>query len=282
MEVFDSEGKSIFDATPKKKKKYVLYLFKLNRDEETRIRTIEKAIQNSLSDHILVRFEDPNEALKALLVKNIELIFIDSSLFEDDKISIDFGVECKKRKKCPLFFIAKNEAILIKEYRKKLAYYEELDDYFKDPIDFVEVTRKLKRASANIGRKAKRFSLEIPIKLYRLNDDKYYNAILNDISLVGFGISMQGDEMLTANEQVKIKVPISEFKLFHPTYGEFLPISGKVRRISINGRIFGCSIEFSTPMQTEVLMNLIEKVTRRMRMIKIAEKPKKPVDPVPL
>ena len=47
MEVFDAEGKSIFDSAPKKKKRYVLYLFKLTRDDETRIRTVEKAIQNS-------------------------------------------------------------------------------------------------------------------------------------------------------------------------------------------------------------------------------------------
>ena len=111
MEVFDAEGKSIFDITPKKKKRYVLYLFKLSRDDETRIRTVEKAIQTALNEHILVRFEDPNEALKALLVKNIEIIFIDYSLFNDDNISVDFGVECKKRKKCPLFFVAKNEEI---------------------------------------------------------------------------------------------------------------------------------------------------------------------------
>lgn len=282
MEVFDAEGKSIFDSEPKKKKRYVLYLFKLSRDDETRIRTVEKAIQNALSEHILVRFEDPNEALKALLVKNIGVIFIDSSLFDNDKISIDFGVECKKRKKCPLFFIAKNEDILIKEYRNKLAFYEELDDYFKEPIDFFEITRKLKRASATVGRKAKRFSLGIPIKIYRLNEDKYYNATLNDISLVGFGISIEGEDMLKTNEQIKIKVPLTEFHLFHPHYGEFLPISGKVRRISINGHIFGCSIEYSTPMQMELLMNLMKKVTRKMRMVKIAEKPKKEVDPVPV
>jgi hypothetical protein len=35
-------------------------------------------------------------------------------------------------------------------------------------------------------------------------------------------------------------------------------------------------------MQLEVLMNLLEKVTRKMRMVKIAEKPKKEVDPVPV
>jgi hypothetical protein len=282
MEVFDAEGKSIFDNTPKKKKVYVLFLFKLSRDDETRIRTVEKAIQNALSEHILIRFEDPNEGLKALLVKNIEIIFIDSSLFDDDKISIEFGVECKKRKKCPIFFIAKDDEILIQEYRKNLSLYEEFDDYFKEPIDFIEITRKLKRASLTRGRKAKRFSLNIPIKLYRLNTDKIYNVLLSNLSLVGFGIILSSDEMFKMNEQVKIKVPLFEFNIFHPLYGEFLPVSGKIRRVSINGKNIGLSLEYSTPMQIEVLMNLLEKVTRRMRMIKIAEKPKEEKDSVPV
>ncbi len=281
MEVFDAEGKSIFDITPKKKKRYVLFLFKLSRDDETRIRTIEKAIQNALSEHVLIRVEEPNEGLKALLVKNVEIVFIDSSLFADDKISVEFGYECKKRRKCPIFFIAKSEEVLIQEYRKTLSLYEEFDDYFKDPIDFIEISRKLKRASITIGRRAKRFSLDIPIKIYRLNTDKIYSVILSDLSLVGFGVMLTTDEMFKSNEQVKIKVPLSEFNLFHPQYGEFLPISGKVRRVSINGKNIGFSIEYSTPMQIEVLMNLLEKVTRRMRMVKIAEKPKIEKDPVP-
>lgn len=281
MEVFDAEGKSIFDIAPKKKKRYVLYLFKLTREDETRIRTIEKAIQNALSEHILVRFEDPNEALKALLVKNIEIIFIDYSLFDDDNITIDFGVECKKRKKCPLFFVAKNEEELVKRYREKLSLYEEFDDYFKDPIDFIEISRKIKRAATTIGRRARRFSLGIPIKVYRLNSDSYEDVILNDISLVGFSLSITNDHFFKTNEQIKIKVPINEFNLFHPQYGDFLPISGKVRRISINGKNIGCSIEYTTPMQFEVLMNLLEKVTRKLRMTKIAEKKPKEIDPVP-
>ncbi len=282
MEVFDAEGKSIFDITPKKKKRYVLYLFKLSRDDETRIRTVEKAIQTALNEHILVRFEDPNEALKALLVKNIEIIFIDYSLFNDDNVSVDFGVECKKRKKCPLFFVAKNEETLVKKYREKLSLYEEFDDYFKEPIDFIEISRKIKRASTTIGRRAKRFSLGIPLKVYRLNSDIYEDVILNDVSLVGFSLGLKNEHFFKTNEQVKIKIPLHDFNLFHPQYGEFLPIAGKVRRISINGKNIGCSIEHSTPMQIEVLMNLLEKVTRRLRMQKIAEKPKEEVDPVPV
>ncbi|APJ02703.1 PilZ domain-containing protein [Silvanigrella aquatica] len=282
MEVFDSEGKSIFDITPKKKKRYVLFVFKLSREDESRIRTIEKAIQHALPEHVLIRIEDPNEGLKALLVKNIEIIFVDSSIFGSDKVSVEYGLECKKRKKCPIFFIAQSEETLIQEYRKTLALYEEFDDYFNEPIDFIEISKKLKRASLTLGRRARRFSLDIPITVYRLNNDKLYNFMLSDLSLVGFGIKINNDELMNTNEQVKIKLPLSEFKLFHPQYGEFLPLSGRVRRISIDGKIAGCSIEHMTPMQIEVLMNLLEKVSRRLRMARIAEKPIIEKDPVPV
>ncbi|KAB8030616.1 PilZ domain-containing protein [Fluviispira multicolorata] len=273
MEVFDAEGKSIFDIQPKKKKRYILFLFSLKREDESRIRTIEKAIQTAVSDFIMIRFEDPNEGLKALLVKNIEIVFIDSSLFNDDKTSIDFAVECKKRKKCPIFFIAKDEKVLIQEYREKLYLYEEFDDYFYDPIDFVEISKKLKRAAANLGRRAKRFSLGLPIKLFRLNTNEEIKIILSDISLVGFGIILRNDDIFKKNEQVRITVPLEEFKIFHPQYGEFLPLSGKARRISIDGKRVGFSIEHLTQMQIELLMNILETVTRRMNMIKIAKKP---------
>ncbi|BBH51904.1 PilZ domain-containing protein [Fluviispira sanaruensis] len=272
MEVFDAEGKSIFDVQPKKKKKYILFLFSLKKEDETRIRTIEKAIQTAVSDFIMIRFEDPNEGLKALLVKNIEIVFIDSSLFNDDKTSIDFAVECKKRKKCPIFFIAKDDKALIQEYREKLYLYEEFDDYFHEPIDFVEICKKLKRAAATLGRRARRFSIGLPIKIFRLNSNEELIVMLSDISLVGFGIILKDDEIFRKNEQVKITVPLAEFKIFHPQYGEFLPISGKVRRISIDGKRVGCSIEHITQMQLELLMNILELVTRRMNMIRIAQK----------
>ncbi|RDB35315.1 PilZ domain-containing protein [Spirobacillus cienkowskii] len=281
MEVFDAEGKSIFDITPKKKKRYVLFLFKINRDNETRIRTIEKAIQNSLPEHILIRFEDANEGLKALLVKNIELIFVDYSLFDNDKISVEFALECKKRRKCPIFFTAKEDLVLIQEYRKTLFLYEELDDYFKEPIDFVEVSKKIKRISIAPARKAKRFSLNIPVQIYRLNDNQNYKVILSDISLVGFGIILPKSEKFVTNEQFRIKIPLQEFKIFHPQYGEFLPLSGKIRRISISGTNIGFSLENSTPMQIEALMNLLEKVTRKMRMLTLAEEPKEEFAKIP-
>ena len=125
-----------------------------------------------LKNFILVRFEEPDEGLKALIVKNIEIVVIDSSLFSNDSISIDYAVECKKRKKCPILFVAKDPQKLIHEYREKLYSYEEFDSYFNDPLDIAEFTKKLQQVGSSTGRRAKRFSLNIPIKLFRLNNNQ--------------------------------------------------------------------------------------------------------------
>ena len=99
MDVFDPSGKSIFESSVKKKKKYVLFLYTFTREEENKLKAIERTIQLTLKDYILVRLEEPDEALKAIIVKNIEIIIIDYSLFDDDATAVEFDYECKKRKR---------------------------------------------------------------------------------------------------------------------------------------------------------------------------------------
>lgn len=274
MDVFDLSGKSIFEASPKKKKKYILFLYTHSHDNEEKIRMMEKAIQKTLKNFVLVRLEEPDEGLKALIVKNIEIVVIDSSLFNDDLVAVDYALECKKRKKCPVLFVAKDPQKLIHEYRQKLYAYEEFDNYFNDPVDIAEFTKKLQQVGSSQGRTAKRFSLSIPIKLYRLNTNSVYSVTLTDISLVGFGVLLDHTDIFTQNEQVQIKVPLSLFKIFHEQYGEFLPLSGKLRRLSINGESLGFSIEFVTPMQVEVLCDILSVINYKSKLSRLSEKPK--------
>ncbi|MES2613934.1 MAG: PilZ domain-containing protein [Bdellovibrionota bacterium] len=272
MEIFDLDPKSMFDSTPRKKKKYILLLYSMSQEHEERIRMLEKAVQKTLKNFILVRLDDPDEGLKAIIVKNIEIIIIDSSLFNNDSISIEYAIECKKRKKCPILFIASEPQKLISEYRDKLFMYEEFDSYFNTPIDFTEFTKKLLQVSTSKGRAAKRFSLNIPISMYRLNNDKKYSVTLSDISLVGFGVSHRYEDIFSRGEQVQIKVPLAQFKIFHAQYGEFLPLSGKLRRISISGDHLGFSIEFITPLQVEVLCQILSIMNYKAKLTKFGEK----------
>lgn len=257
MDLLDTGNKAFLDTPNQKRKKYILFLYKENQENQEKIRTLEKTIQKSLKNIILARFEDPNEGLRALIVKNIEMLILDSSLFEDDSIAIDYVVECKKRKKCPVFFIAKDSVKIVEEYRKKLYMYEEFDNYFPEPVDTTDLSKKLQQALVAKGRTAKRFLMSVPVSFYRLNDNRKYTVNLIDLSLVGFGVEHNFKDLFVKNEQVQIKIPLEKFKLFHAQYGEFLPLSGRLRRVDITGNVLGFSIEFITPMQMETLCHVL-------------------------
>lgn len=259
----------------KQKKRYVLLLFHSKRTQDSDIRTIERAVQMALPGHTLIRLEDPDEALKLLIIKNVELIILDHSFLPDEQLSIEYSMEAKKRKKCPIFFISRDEQKLITEYRKNMYLYEELDDYLLAPIDALEMARRLKRIETTKGRSAKRFATDAAVKCYRLDQETPYTGNLTDLSLVGFALSLDENLVFRRNEQIQIHIYLPAFFMFHAHYGDFLRLAGKVRRVSIDGRKIGCSIEHITPMQQECLTAIMEKLAkrnRRARLEKASEK----------
>lgn len=266
----------------RQKKRYVLVLYSSKRTNETDIRTFERSVTLALPNHTLIRLEDPDEALKLIIIKNVELIAIDNSFLPSDKAIIDYAFEAKKRKKCPILFLTKDEKSLILEYRQKMHLYEELDDYITLPLDVMEASRRLKRIDGTKSRAAKRFeSHNAKVRCYRLEKDKAFLGVLNDLSLVGFGLTLTGDELFRRLEQIQIYIPLTSFNLFHPQYGDFLRLSGRVRRVSIDGHKVGCSIEHITPMQQECLTMLLDKLSRRGKRKKPEKNSSMPAPPRP-
>lgn len=249
----------------KQKKRYVLLLFNTKRAQDTDLRTIERAVGMALATHTLIRLEDPDEALKLLIIKNVELIIMDHSFLPDEQIAIDYAIEAKKRKKCPIFFISKSEDKLITAYREQMFLYEELDDYLLAPIDALEMARRLKRIDNTKARSAKRFSADAQVKCMRLDHSTPYSGSLTDLSLVGFALSLNENLVFRRHEQIQISIYLPAFFMFHQHYGDYLKLSGKVRRVSIDGRKIGCSIEYITPMQQECLTQILEKLAKRNR-----------------
>lgn len=258
----------------KQKKRYVLLLFSSKRALDADIRTIERAVTMALPQHTLIRLEDPDEALKLLIIKNVELIILDHSFLPDEQVAMEYALESKKRKKCPIFFISRDEQKLIAQYRQTLHLYEELDDYLLTPIDAVEMARRLKRIEHTKGRSAKRFAADASIKCFRLDSQTPYTGMLTDLSLVGFALSLDENQVFMRNEQIQIHIHLPAFHLFHRHYGDFLKLAGKVRRVSIDGRKIGCSIEHITPMQQECLSQILEILAKRTRRMKL-DKPDK-------
>lgn len=262
----------------KAKKRYSLLLFNTKSALDADVRTIERAINMALPDHVLLRMEDPDEALKLIIIKNVELIIMDTSFLTEEKMCVEYALEAKKRKKCPVFFIARDEQKLIAEYRKQMYLYEELDDYLLSPLDALEMARRLKRLETTKSRAAKRFAADAQVRCFRLDSDTPHHGSLRDLSLVGFSLSLDDNEVFRRNEQVQIRINLAGFNMFHGYYGDYLRLSGKVRRVSIDGKKIGCSIEHITPMQLECLTQILEKLARRQRRAKMEEKKQQAIE----
>ena len=145
MSNYDVAAELMKKDQPRKKKRYLLLLQAQNAGTESDIKTFERVVQTHFREHVLVRMEDPDEALRLILIKNVDLIVIDSAFIEDIGTRVEYAAELKKRKKVPILFFCENENRLLEEYRIHMQLYEELDDYAATPVEFVDLTKRAKR-----------------------------------------------------------------------------------------------------------------------------------------
>ncbi len=260
--------------TPRKKKRYMLLLYGGARFNENEVKTFERVVQTHFRDHILIRLEDPDEALRLLLIKNIDLIVIDPSFFDDVALTVEYAVELKKRKKVPILFFCENELKLITEYRKSMHLYEELDDYCISPVEYSDLSKRIKRMLQSSGRAAKRFQVGVPIEVFTLDQRSPMPAVLADLSLVGAGIIWTSEEQILRGTQLKIVIPLRKFNVFHATYGDFLNLAGRVMRISIDGRTLGLAFVHQTQMQSDLLQEILDVLAQRKRIFDRINEPK--------
>ena len=253
----------------RKKKRYVLHLLKSLNASSKEIKVVVKAVVAAMPDHTLIRLDDPDEVLKVVLLKNIELVILDTSFLGEESLSVEFASEIKKRKKVPILFTTKNENKLIAEYRAKMHLYEEVDDYLVTPVDGGELFRKLQKVSLIDSRAAKRFAIGSKAKVLKIDDGTVTQGKLTDLSLVGFHVEFERNFVLERNAQIKIEIPLVPFHIFHPQYGDWLGLAGRVRRVAIHGSSVGCSFEHLTPMQSDCLSRLLEQVARQNRLNKL-------------
>lgn len=253
-------------------KKYVLFLQKSRLVPETELKLLSKAAEHALPQHISIRLDDPNEGLKVLAVKNIEIVVLHHSLMSSSIELVGLAKRLKERKKVTIIFITNDEQGLIEAYRSEMGLYEELDDFVAAPLDPAELFKKLQKVGNIEARAAKRFSVDVPVKIRRVEDDNLTEVNLVDLSLVGCGLEVDSGIGIKRGQQLQIQIPLHRFAIFHPQYADYLQLALRVRRVSIRGDNLGCSLEHLTPMQHDCLVTLLEQVAKRQRAMKMNSK----------
>ena len=248
----------------KKKKKYALYLVAREAVGSRDTKALEKAFEALSKDVAIIKLYEPDEGLKVMMLKTIDLIVIDFSLFQDDATSVEFAVELKKRRKVPVIFVTKDERRLIDSYQKNLSLFEELDDYVTSPVEATDFAKRFRRIADGGGRAAKRLEARAEVQILRLSDSALLPAQLLDISLVGMGLKAEGHQIVRG-EQLRVIIGLRSFDIFHPQFGDMLKLAVRVRRVSLDGVTLGCSLEHLTPLQAECLTSVLEMLNRRLR-----------------
>ncbi len=282
MSTYDAASELMKKDSPRKKKRYLLLLQDPSRGSDADIKVFERVVQAQFKEHVLVRMDDPDEALRLILIKNVDLIVIDSAFIADIGMRVEYAAELKKRKHVPILFFCESESKLVDEYRKHMNLYEELDDYVTTPVEYVDLVKRSKRMLQGGGRAAKRFQVGVPIEVISLDADSAVPAVLSDLSLVGAGITWTSENKMTRGLQVRFVVPLKKFGLFHPELGDFVTYSARITRVSIDGRTLGCELVHLTTLQSEMLSSILESIARRKRIFDktntpvVAAKPKAP------
>lgn len=258
------EAEILQQGAAPRKKRYMLFLFN-KTDNSKDVKTIERGLDAAARGFIVLRTDDPDEALRLLLFKAVELVVVDSNFLPDVELQVEFAKELKQRKVCPILFVTNQEHRLIETYQKLLPVYEELDDYVLCPVDFVELSKRLKRMVSGDARAAKRFNVGAPVSTYLMTTEEMVEGVLVDLSAVGFSIRLNTAVLLRRGEQVRIRLPLWFFNIFHPQLADYMPFSGKVRRTSLDGSLVGCSIEWMTSFQREVLTDILTRAARKKR-----------------
>jgi CheY-like chemotaxis protein len=248
----------------KKKKRYALFLVAREAAGARDTKALERAFELFSDDVVVIKLHEPEEGLKVMMLKSIDLIVIDHSLFQDEATSVEFAQELKKRRKIPVIFVTKDERRLIAAYQQQLPHFEELDDYVTSPVEVTDFAKRFKRIVSGGGRAARRYEARTDVEVIRLADGSRLPAYLSDISLVGMGLKVTAASMVRG-EQLRIIISLRHFDYFHPQFGELLKVSLKVRRVSLDGVTLGCSIEHLTPLQSEGLAVILERLNRRIR-----------------
>lgn len=191
--------------------------------------------------------------------RNISLVII-SDQFCEQNLMLGCLKELKLKKHAnmfPILFLSADPKKLIDGYHQVLLAFHEIDEYlpltdFKPSLLNQRIEECL---TPQQQRRAKRYKVDEPIKLYHLQADETTPASLIDISLYGAKVDGKKNDLFNLRDQVRLIIPI--VRTIGYNSGEFLRLSARVRRVHLSGTTVAVAFEHVNDSQTVVLAKLL-------------------------
>ncbi len=254
----------------KKRKNYVIFALGEHFDSELGT-AMDHYIKRNFP-HLATSTPATAEELSRQFGRNISLLVIDDEFDEPDMVmALVRALKQKRRNELiPVLFMTRNATDLVDRYHRELLAYHEADEYVVYPgLPRNKIYSRLKiGVEEQNKRRSRRYSIQIAISFFHLTRDQWIDGHLIDLSMHGALIAAKRDIIFQGGDQIKLQIPIADH-LSHD-HGDFIKISGKVRRVYIAGTKVAISFEHVTDRQHHqlglLLTSLVTKQLQRNSM----------------
>ncbi len=267
-EVEDKKGsqnklEAYLQGPRKKRKNYVILALGESFDKQLAF-GIENYVRKNYPQLALSTAKSMEE-LTRQFGRNISLLIINDNFGNREEImNLISNLREKRRDEViPILFMTKDPEALIHSYHEKLLLYRESDEYIVYPqSNLGQVLSRLKNGiDAKNRRKSRRYPVNLPLTYYHLNKDTIEEGRLIDLSLHGALLQARDNQIFRLGDQIKISVPTNG--LLKLETGDFIKISGRIRRVFISGSQVAISFEHVTENQQRLVGELLLAIVGR-------------------
>jgi hypothetical protein len=197
--------------------------------------------------------------------RNISLLIVNDTFADRAHVmSLIKALKEKRRdENIPVLFLTKDAEALIKAYHTTLLLYRESDEYLVyTDTTLPQILSRVKHGiDAKNRRKSRRYPVSLPITYFHLTHNTLSDGRIIDLSMHGALITAGQNTIFRLGDQVKLNIPVSQF--LHMPDGDFIKISGRVRRVFISGNQVAISFEHVSEKQAQLIGQLLIAIVSR-------------------
>ncbi|RZA14387.1 MAG: PilZ domain-containing protein, partial [Proteobacteria bacterium] len=163
----------------------------------------------------------------------------------------------RREETIPVLFLTKDPEALINAYHTHLLLHRETDEYIVyTATTLPQILSRVKNGiDSKNRRKSRRYPVNIPLTYYHLTHDNLSNGRLIDLSLHGALVQAEENRIFKMGDQIKISLPTNGYLKLDT--GDFIRISGRVRRVFISGNQVAISFEHMSDRQLQLVGELL-------------------------
>lgn len=197
--------------------------------------------------------------------RNIVLAIMDDNFLELEA-TLDLIKTMKEKKNesaIPVLFMTRDPDSLIRAYSKKLAAWQEVDEYIvpaATPRQYLYAKIK-SGVEERYRRRSRRYKVQFPI-VYSVLDygERRFRGTVLDMSVHGILLKTDEDHIFTPKDQIMIHLPIGSY--VKSAGADIIRVPARVRRIYISGDMAGLSWEHLTEQKisniSEMLLHIVD------------------------